>query len=202
MRQFGWSTVAGLGMAGLLVAALPAHAQSSTSAGSSTGSSSSDKEKSGATSPSSSGSMGGTTSEPSSGSSTSSGAMGAGSSAGSTASATGDTSATAGQQLTGTIQKFDKDSKELTLANSDKKLKVSDDTKVMKDGQKGSLSDIKEGDQVRASYSGTGDTLQVTTLEVMSAQPGAPGSTTKHKKSSGSSTDTSGSSTKSPTQGQ
>jgi colicin import membrane protein len=188
-------------MAGLLVAALPAHAQSSTSAGSSTGSSSSDKEKSGATSPSSSGSMGGTTSEPSSGSSTSSGAMGAGSSAG-TASATGDTSATAGQQLTGTIQKFDKDSKELTLANSDKKLKVSDDTKVMKDGQKGSLSDIKEGDQVRASYSGTGDTLQVTTLEVMSAQPGAPGSTTKHKKSSGSSTDTSGSTTKSPTQGQ
>jgi Cu/Ag efflux protein CusF len=190
-------------MAGLLVAALPAHAQSSTSAGSSTGSSSSEKEKSGATSPSSSGSssgsMGGTTSEPSSGSSTSSGSMG--SSAG-TASATGDTSATAGQQLTGTIQKFDKDSKELTLANSDKKLKVSDDTKVMKDGQKGSLSDIKEGDQVRASYSGTGDTLQVTTLEVMSAQPGAPGSTTKHKKSSGSSTDTSGSSTKSPTQGQ
>jgi Cu/Ag efflux protein CusF len=99
-------------------------------------------------------------------------------------------SSATGQELTGTVQKFDKDSKELTLANSDKKLKVSDDTQVTKDGQKGSLSDIKEGEQVRASYSGTGDSLQVTTIEVMAA--GTTGK--KHKSTTGTTGSSTGSS--------
>ncbi|HSD19727.1 MAG TPA: hypothetical protein VLC54_06810 [Anaeromyxobacter sp.] len=72
-------------------------------------------------------------------------------------------------ELTGTVEKFDRESKELTLQNSDKKLKVSDSTRVMKDGQSASLSDIKEGDQVRASYSGSGDTLQVSRIDVMTS---------------------------------
>jgi Cu/Ag efflux protein CusF len=72
-------------------------------------------------------------------------------------------------ELTGTVQKFDRETKELTLANSDKKLKVSESTTVMKDGQAGTLSDIKEGEQVRASFSGSGDTLQVSQIEVMTA---------------------------------
>ncbi|WP_242345584.1 hypothetical protein [Anaeromyxobacter terrae] len=72
-------------------------------------------------------------------------------------------------ELTGKVEKFDRDTKELTLANSDKKLKVSDSTRVMKDGQRASLSDIKEGDQVRASFSGTGDTLQVNRIDVMTS---------------------------------
>ncbi|BDG06462.1 hypothetical protein [Anaeromyxobacter oryzae] len=113
----------------------------------------------------------------------------------------GSSSATS-QQLTGTVKKFDKDSKELTLSDSDKKLRVSDDTQIMKDGQQGSISDIKEGDQVRASYSGTGDTLQVNRLEVMSSgatgTEKSTGTTTKkkakkHSTSSGTSGTTSGS---------
>ena len=63
-------------------------------------------------------------------------------------------------ELTGMVEKFDCRAKELTLQNSDKKLKVTDSTRVMKDGQSASLSDIKEGDQVRASFSGSGDTLR------------------------------------------
>ena len=49
----------------------------------------------------------------------------------------------------------------------------------MKDGQSASLSDIKEGNQVRASYSGSGDTLQVSRIDVMTAGTGpAPASGT------------------------
>ena len=85
--------------------------------------------------------------------------------------------AASAQELTGTVEKFDQSSKELKLTNSDKKLKVSDSTQVTKDGQKASLSDIKEGDQVRASYSGSGDTLEVITIEVMGAGTTGTGST-------------------------
>ncbi|WP_242394066.1 hypothetical protein [Anaeromyxobacter oryzisoli] len=158
MRHFGWGTVTGLGMAGLLAAALPALAQyggssSSPQQPSESSSSSSQQQPSESSSstgqqqPSSTGTMGGT-----------------GSSAATTPGAP-----SAANELTGTVQKFDRDANQLTLANSDKKLRVSSDTQVMKDGQVGSLSDIREGDQVRASYSGTGDTVQVHRIEVMSA---------------------------------
>jgi hypothetical protein len=80
----------------------------------------------------------------------------------------GDTTPSA-KSVTGTVQKFDRDTNTLTLSGTDKKLKVSDDTKVMKDGTTGSLSDIKEGQQVRASYSGTGTTVQATRIDVISA---------------------------------
>jgi Cu/Ag efflux protein CusF len=75
------------------------------------------------------------------------------------------------EQMSGTVQKYDKDSKELTLANSDKKLKLSADTKVMKGAEKASAADIKEGDQVRASYSGEGD---VKVIEILPADTTAP----------------------------
>ncbi len=192
--------VAGLGMAGLLVAA-PALAQTGSS-GSSTGSSgSSDTSKSGSSTmgaPSSSGSSMGT-----SGSAT-------GSTTGSSADkpSTGMSSSSASNQVTGKVQKLDKSKKELTLA-----LPVSDSTQVTKNGQTATLNDIKEGDQVRASFSGSGDTLQVTSIEVLSKgattpAPAAPskGGSTGGMGSSGSSsgstgTGSSGSSTGSSGQG-
>jgi hypothetical protein len=54
---------------------------------------------------------------------------------------------------------------------------VTDSTRVMKDGQSASLSDIKEGDQIRASYSGSGDTLMVSRIDVMTAGTTGTGST-------------------------
>jgi Cu/Ag efflux protein CusF len=58
-------------------------------------------------------------------------------------------------EVTGKIKKFDHASNTITLDQSDKKLKVGERTKVMKDGAKVSASDLHEGDQVRASYSET-----------------------------------------------
>ncbi|ABS26405.1 conserved hypothetical protein [Anaeromyxobacter sp. Fw109-5] len=147
MKHFGW--VAGLGVAGLLVAGIPAQAQS----GSTTGSQSTEDQMKG------------------SGSTTSQGTGSAGSSTMGSGSATGSSTGmeSSKNELTGTVQKFDRETKELTLANSDKTLKVSESTTVMKDGQAGTLSDIKEGEQVRASFSGSGDTLQVSQIEVMTA---------------------------------
>jgi hypothetical protein len=73
-------------------------------------------------------------------------------------------SASSRNQIEGKVDKFNQSSKELTLS-----LKLSDSTQVTKDGQRATLSDIKEGDQVRASFSGSGESLQVTRIEVMSA---------------------------------
>ncbi len=113
----------------------------------------------------------------SSGSMGSSGTLGSGSSA----------SASSGQQVTGKVEKFDQTKNQLSL-----QLKVSDSTQVMKDGQKASLSDIKEGDQVRASLSSTG---QVQRIDVMSSgSSGSSGSSSSPSGSSGSSSSPSGSS--------
>ena len=79
-------------------------------------------------------------------------------------------------EVTGKVEKFDKTSKELTLRTA-QEAQVSDSTQVTKDGQSASLTDIKEGDQVRASFSGSGDTLQVTQIEVMTK--GSTGSTAR-----------------------
>jgi len=164
--KIGKGMVAGLGIASLLIA-LPAGAQSSSSGssgssgsmGSSGSSSDTSKDKSSAGSAGSS--------------SDTSGSMGS-----SGSSAMGGTASAAGQhEITGKVEKLDRTKKELSL-----RLKVSDDTQVMKDGQRASLSDIKEGDQVRASFTGSGDTLQVQRIDVMSSakggalSPGAPSS--------------------------
>jgi Cu/Ag efflux protein CusF len=187
-----WGKVAGFATAGLLVAA-PAWAQTSGSAGTSgtgsTGSStSSGTSKSGdrlggssSTSPSTSGSTSSDSSKSGSagsmGSTGSTGSSSTGSSASSSPSASSSASAM-GNELTGKVQKFDKAKHEITLA-----LKVSDSTQVTKDGQTATLSDIKEGDQVRASFSGD----DVTKIEVMSKS-------SSHGSGSSSSMGTSGSS--------
>lgn len=177
MRYLGWGTVAGLGMAGLLAAAQPATAQSGTSSGTSSdrmgsGSSSSDRTTTTTTDRTTTTTTD-TDKDKDKAAPSTTGSSTSGSATGSTSSGTMGSSSTAmndtSQQLTGTVEKFDHAAKELTLANSSKKLKISDDTTVMKDGQAASLTDIQEGDQVRASFSGSGDTLQVSRIEVMSA---------------------------------
>ena len=129
--------VASLGVAGLLDA-LPAAGQSA--AGGPSGSS---------------GSSG------TGGSSGSSGSMGTGSGSSSSGSMGGGTYGSSGNQVTGKVDKVDRSGNQLSL-----QLKVSDSTQVMKDGHTASLSDIKEGDHVRASLSSSG---QVQRIDVMSS---------------------------------
>jgi hypothetical protein len=90
-------------------------------------------------------------------------------------------------QITGKVEKVDQTKKQLTL-----QLKVDESTQVTKNGQRASLSDIKEGDQVRASFSGS----QVQRIEVMSG--GSSGGTGSSDSTSGSSGSSSSKSSSSP----
>jgi hypothetical protein len=178
MKRFAWSAVAGFGVAGLLVAAPSARPDERTQA-SQPGTTATDTNKTGKTS-----------------SDTPSGARGSGMGGTSTgarpgevtgAAPAGEAAATASQQrnqVTGKVEKFDRGTRTLSLANSDKTLKLTDDTEVMKDGQKVSPGQIMEGDEVRASYSGSGDTLRVDRLEVMTSA--STGGTTPGPSKSGS----------------
>lgn len=165
----GWGMVTGLAAAGLLVAAPPAWAgNKDKSAERST-----TKSQDSSTSADRTGTSGSAT-----------GSIGSSTGSSATDSTQASASSSSSNQVTGKVEKFNRSSKELTLA-----LKVSDSTQVTKDGQQASLSDIKEGDQVRASFSGSGDTLQVTQIEVMSK-----GSMGSSKSGSSSSSGASGSS--------
>jgi hypothetical protein len=175
MKRFVWEGIVSLAIAGLLVAA-QAHGQSGSAGGSST--------------------TGGQTSGTGTGSGSSMGQSGTGSSMGQSGSSTGTTSS--GTELSGKVEKIDRQSNELTIANSGKTLKLSSDTKVRKDGQKAKISDIKEGDLVRASFSGSGDTLHVKRLDVVSAGPMNPSGDTG---SPGADADTSSSPSPMPNQG-
>ncbi len=86
----------------------------------------------------------------------------------STDTSTSTTTTETSQQLQGRVQNFDRTNNTLTLSGSDKALKIDSSTQVMKNGSQATLDDIKEGDQVRASFSGTGDMLHVKRLDVMS----------------------------------
>jgi len=70
-------------------------------------------------------------------------------------------------EISGTVKNVDPGKNEVTLAGSDEALTVTDDTQIVKGGHRAALSDVKEGDEVRASYSGSGDTLQVSRLEIV-----------------------------------
>ncbi|WP_242345176.1 hypothetical protein [Anaeromyxobacter terrae] len=73
----------------------------------------------------------------------------------------------------GAVKKLDRARGEIKLAGSGGTLKVTEDTQILKDGQRGTFSDVREGDEVRASYSGSGDTEAVKKLEVTTG-PDAP----------------------------
>jgi Cu/Ag efflux protein CusF len=106
---------------------------------------------------------------------------------GSTAGGTAAGSA-AQSQVTGKVEKVDQSKKELSL-----RLKVSDTTQVMKDGKTASLSDIKEGDQVRASFDSSGEPVRIDVTSSSgsgskSSPSGSPGSSGSSGSSGGSST--------------
>ncbi len=71
--------------------------------------------------------------------------------------------------LQGKVQSFDRSNNTLVLAGSAKTLKIDSTTQVRRDGARASVGDIKEGDQVRASFAGAGDTLNVSTLDILAA---------------------------------
>ncbi len=89
---------------------------------------------------------------------------------------------TAGQRLaTGQVVSASKD--ELVLRQGggqpDLRLKVADDTAVMMDGKQASISELKEGAQVRASYQEQGGAQQAIRIEVSgtsATETGATGS--------------------------
>jgi hypothetical protein len=72
-----------------------------------------------------------------------------------------------GTEVRGTVDGVDPASNELTLAGKRSALTVTDETRIVKDGRRAALSDVREGDEVRASYDASGQTQQVTRLEVM-----------------------------------
>ncbi len=77
--------------------------------------------------------------------------------------------------LQGRVESFDRSNNTLTLSGAPQTLKIDSSTDVTKGGSRASIDDIKEGDQVRASFSGaSGDTLNVKKLDILSA--GASGS--------------------------
>jgi len=101
-------------------------------------------------------------------------------------------------QIQGRVQNFDRSNNTLTLSGSDKPLHVDSSTVILKDGGNASVGDIKEGDQIRASFANqAGETLQVQRLEVMTkpaagAATGTTGSSDLGGGSTGSATQPSG----------
>jgi hypothetical protein len=81
-------------------------------------------------------------------------------------------SATHDHELTGRVESFDRSQNTLTISGTE--LEIDSSTEVMRDGTRASISDIKEGDQVRASFTGSGDTAAARRIEVMTQ--GASGS--------------------------
>jgi Cu/Ag efflux protein CusF len=68
----------------------------------------------------------------------------------------------------GTVQQLDETSREITLSGSRARLMVTNGTEIRKDGRRASFSDLREGDEVRASFSGSGESRTVEKLDVMS----------------------------------
>ena len=153
IRKMGW----GFGLAAAL-ALLAVQAQAQSAPSDNTYSGGSTAGSAGTTRDSSSGPTGSATDS-----------MGTGSGA----TATKDSSASQASghfdSLQGKVQKFDRSKNTLTLSGSAQSLKIDSSTQVMKDGSRASLDDIKEGDQVRASYSGSGDALNVKSLDITSS---------------------------------
>jgi hypothetical protein len=147
--KIGWDKLTGLAVAGLLVAS-PAYAGGDKA-----------HQRAGAEQdPAAAGTAAGTES----------GAMGATGAEAGAAQTEAQTEAHAGAQaglaqneVTGKVERFDEQSRQLTLS-----LPVSETAQVMKDGQQAELGDIQEGDEIRASFTGTGETLEVNRIEVIS----------------------------------
>ncbi len=116
--------------------------------------------------------------------STGSASSGTSSSYGSSSSSGMGSSASAKNEVSGKVEKFDRSAHTLKLRGSDKELKVDPSTTdVTRDGAHASLEDIKEGEQVRASFSGSGDDLTATRIDIQSSGSKSSGSSSGYGKS-------------------
>ena len=70
-------------------------------------------------------------------------------------------------EITGPVRLVEPSTHTIYLKNATKALHVHGDTKVTKNGSDASIEDVQEGDQVRASYSGSGGDVSVDRLEVL-----------------------------------
>ncbi|HYT82600.1 MAG TPA: hypothetical protein VEK86_04070 [Gemmatimonadales bacterium] len=188
MNRIAWSAVTGIGIAGALLATPLVRGAAEETKGHST---SADETRQGGTA------TGGASTAPQdqpgakSGTTPSSeGARGSGMGGTSTgarpgevsgAGPAGEVSASAGaakepgHEISGKVDKYDREHRTLSLANSPTTLQLSDDTEVVKDGQKVSPGQIMEGDEVRASYAGSGETVQAQHIEISSGTPSSTG---------------------------
>jgi Cu/Ag efflux protein CusF len=89
-----------------------------------------------------------------------------------TSSSTGATNKeVAGKELSGVVKKIDKDKRSLKLsspAGVDQDVKIAAGATIWRDGTQAGLDQLKEGDDVRASFDGSSN--QATKLEVQSKQ--------------------------------
>jgi len=81
------------------------------------------------------------------------------------------TTASATKELSGVVKKVDKDKRSLKISSAtggEQELKVADSATITRDGTQSGLDQIKEGDQVRASFDASGN--QASKIEVNSKQ--------------------------------
>lgn len=72
------------------------------------------------------------------------------------------------------VKKMDGSKHEITMATSGKTMKMSDDVKVMRDGKPAAMSDVKEGEPIRAAVKGKGDSAEI--VEIWILRPGSTSS--------------------------
>jgi hypothetical protein len=75
--------------------------------------------------------------------------------------------AQAGSKI-GVVETLDRGNMQIKLSDSPAVLVVTDETEIRKDGRRATLADVQEGDEVLASYSRSGDSLEVKKLNVTS----------------------------------
>jgi len=107
---------------------------------------------------------------PSSGTSTTATPSSSGTSSTASASSSGTgTTASASSELSGTVKKVDKDKNSLKISSAtggEQELKLGKSATITRDGNQAALDQIKEGDQVRASFDASGS--NVSKIEVTS----------------------------------
>jgi hypothetical protein len=89
-------------------------------------------------------------------------------------------------EVTGRVEKID----EASIQVAGKQLKIDSSTSVSKGGIGATLADVKEGDEVRASLSGSGDPPKAERIEVMPATEAPPATKTPPPRESPPATDT------------
>jgi peptidoglycan DL-endopeptidase CwlO len=98
------------------------------------------------------------------------------------------TSATSSTELSGVLKKVDKDKRKISISSAtggEQELKISQNATITRDGSQAALDQLKEGEQVRASFDPS--SKEATKLEIQSSgsdQPKSDKSETKSKSDS------------------